>query len=177
MPRNLGRILKEGVIGGLVAYAAVVVVFALLNVLEGRSVFYTAAAMASLILHGADAASQLAVEAGPVLVYNGVHLVGNIAVGFLAATLIFETERHRSFWYFTFTVWIAAIMYSITTFGVFGVEIGEVIDWTTVVVGTAVWIAAMTAYFWRVHKGIMGRIRESVETETVRGEEAGDLKP
>lgn len=152
-------------IAGLVAYLAVVTVLAILNALEGRSVFHSAAAMGSVLLHGREAASRFAIEARPILAYNGVHLVGSIAVGVIAAFQVFETELHRSLWYFPFTVLIAVVVYSITIFGVFGVEIGGVLDWTTVVVGTAVWVLAMTGYFWWVHRGLVKRIRSDLERE------------
>lgn len=164
MPKNLGTILKEAVIGGLVAYAAVVVAFALLNLVEGESIFRTAAAMGAVLFHGAEASARFAVEPAPVLAYNGVHLVGSIAVGLIASVQVFESERHRAFWYFCLTVWIAAVMYSITVFGVFGVEIGGVLSWSEVVIGTAVWIGSMTGYFWWVHRGLLERIREGVES-------------
>ncbi|MEN8375651.1 MAG: hypothetical protein ABFS34_09405 [Gemmatimonadota bacterium] len=159
-----GRILREGLIGGVVAYAAVVLVFAVLNAVQGRSIFHTAAAMGAVFFYGADASSRFVVEAGPVLAYNGVHLLGSIAVATVAAFQVFETERHVSFWYFPFTVLVAAILYSITVFGVFGVEIGGVLDWSTVNIGTAVWVGSMTGYFVWVHRGLMRRIREDAET-------------
>lgn len=167
MPKNLGRILKEAVIGGLIAYAAVVVTFGILNALQGESIFRTAAAMGAVLLYGAEASSRFAVEPAPVLAYNGVHLLGSIVVGLIASVQIFETELHRSFWYFCFTVLIAAIVYSITVFGVFGVEIGGVLSWSEVVIGTAAWIGAMTGYFWWVHRGMVESIREDVESEAV----------
>lgn len=165
MWKNLGKIFREGMAGGLIAYLAVVVVLAILNAAEGRSVFHTAAAMGAVLFHGGDAASHFAVEPAPVLAYNGIHLAGSLAVGLVASFQIFETELHRAVWYFPFTVLIAAVMYSITIFGVFGVEIGGVIDWTTVVVGTAAWIVSMTGYFWWVHRGLMGRIQDDLEQE------------
>jgi hypothetical protein len=121
--------------------------------------------MGAVLLHGREACSQFAIEPGPILAYNGVHLLGSIAVALIASVQIFETELHRSFWYFSFTVMLAAIMYSVTLFGVFGVEIGGMLDWATVVIGTVVWIGSMTAYFWWVHRGLMRRIREDLEGE------------
>lgn len=165
MSEKMRRIVKEGAIGGAVAYLAVVLVFAIFNVLMWRSPFHTAAAMGSLLLHGSQASAEFAVEAGPVLAYNGIHLVGSLLVGIAAAVLVFETEMHRSLWYFTLMILIAAVMYSITVFGVFGVEIGGVLDWPSVVLGTVVWVGAMTVYFWGMHRGLVGGIREELEEE------------
>lgn len=165
MSKNMRRVVKEGMIGGAVAYLAVVLVFAAFNLLMWRSPFHTAAAMGSLLLHGSEASARFAVEAGPVLAYNGIHLVGSLLVGVAAAILVFETEMHRSLWYFTLMVVVAAVIYSITVFGVFGVEIGGVLDWPSVVLGTMVWIGGMTAYFWGVHRGLTAKIREDLQEE------------
>lgn len=164
MGGRLGRALKEGLIGGLIAYVAVVVFFAALNAVQGRSIFYTAAAMGSALFSGPDASSGVVVEAGPVLAYNGVHMLGSIAVAIAAAFQVFETELHRSFWYFPFMILIAAALYLTTLFGVFGVEIGGVLGWPSVLIGTAVWVGSMTGYFLWVHRGLVRRIREDAET-------------
>lgn len=163
MDGNVARILKEGVIGGLAAYASAVVVLALLHALQGESIFHSAAAMGTVLVYGEQAFQQFAVTAGPVLAYNGVHLVGSIIVGLVASFLVFETESHHAFWYFTFTVVIAAVVYSVTIFGVFGVEIGGVLEWSAVVVGTAAWTLAMVTYFWWAHRGLMDEIQEELQ--------------
>lgn len=159
------RILKEGVVGGLVAYLAAVVMLAAFHAVEGESIFRSAAAMGTVLFYGADASANFAIAPQPILAYNGVHLVGSIVVGFLAAFLVFETEAHHAFWYFTLTAVIAAVVYSITVFGVFGVEIGGVLDWTTVLIGTAAWTLSMVGYFWWVHRGLMREIQSDLERD------------
>lgn len=164
MSAKLRQVVREGVVGGVIAYAAVAMVLGGVNLAMGRSAFHTAAAMGAVLLHGTDAAGRFIVEPGPVLAYNGVHLLGSIAVGMFAAVQVVETELHRSLWYVSLTVWVAAIMYSITVFGVFGVEVGGVVSWPIVVLGTVVWISAMTLYFWWVHPGLPDRIRDDLES-------------
>lgn len=165
MPKNVGKILKEGMLGGVAAYLSVVAVLAFLNALQGRSVLYTAAAMGAVLFYGADASTQFAVEPAPVLAYNGVHLVGSLAVGLVAAVQVYESEHHRFFWYFSLMILIVATVYSVTVFGVFGVEIGRVLDWPEVLLGTAAWVGSMTGYFWWLHRGLIRRMREDTELE------------
>ena len=162
---SAARILKEGVIGGLVACVSAIALFSLLDLARGESVFYTPAAMGSVLFYGLGSAGELTIWPGPVLAYNGVHLVGSIAVGLVAALLIFETELHRSLWYLGFMALIAACAYSVAVFGVVGVEIAGLLDWGTVVAGTAVWALSMTAYFWWVHPGLAGRIQHDLDSE------------
>lgn len=159
MRHRIAGVLREGLVGGLLAYLAVVVAFALLNVAQGRSPFHTAAAMGAVLFHGGEAASAFALDPAPILAYNGIHLVGSLLVAGLAALLIYESELHRSFWYFGLMVLTAAGVYGIVLFGVAGAEIGGVLDWPTVILGTLVWLGAMTAYFLRVHRGLLDGIR------------------
>ena len=162
MKDTIGKIFKEGLVGGLIAYGAVVVVLALLNLASGRSVFHTAAAMGAVLLHGADAAAAFTVGPQPILAYNGVHLVGSILVAVGAAFIVHETELHWPIWYLGLMLLIASAFYAVILVGVLGVEIGHVLDWTTVLVGAAAWTGAMTAYFLRVHHGLLEGIRSEV---------------
>jgi len=78
---------------GLIGYGAVVVVIALLNVLAGRSPFYTAALFgAALFYHLRDPAA-LVVAPGPVLAYNMVHMLAFLGIGLLASWLVGLAER------------------------------------------------------------------------------------
>jgi hypothetical protein len=159
-----GRVLKEALIGGLIAYVAVAVALGLVNVLEHRSLFHTAAALGTLLVGRSATGGAVNVAAGPVLAYNGVHLIGSIAVAALVAFEVFETERHHSLWYFFFMVLIAAAMYSIALFGVLGVELGGVIGWPVVVTGTVVWVGSMTAYAGWEHRRLVRSLRAELES-------------
>jgi hypothetical protein len=163
MKDTVGRIMKEGLFGGFIAYGAVVVVLALLNAAQGRSIFYTAAAMGAVLFHGGDAAASLTLDPQPILAYNGVHLLASILVGVVAAYMVHETELYRPLWYLGLMLLVAVGLYAVVLVGVLGVEIGGVLDWTTVLVGAAAWAGAMTAYFVRVHQGLLEAIRLEVE--------------
>jgi len=69
MSKTTGRIFKEGLIGGLIAYAAIVLALGTANAVQGRSVFQATAAMGAVLFHGAEASSRFAVEPGFVLAY------------------------------------------------------------------------------------------------------------
>ena len=170
MRNRIASVLREALIGGLIAYLAVVVVFALLNVVQGRSPFHTAAAMGAVIFHGGEAASAFALDPAPILAYNGIHLLGSLLVAAVAAFLVYETELHRSLWYFGFTVLVAAVIYGIAIFGIAGAEIGGVLDWWTVVLGTLVWAGSMSAFFVWVHRGLLVDIR--AQAREVEAEDA-----
>ena len=56
MDDNTAHVLKEGVIGGLAAYASAVLVLALLHAVQGESIFHSAAAMGSVLFYSRDPA-------------------------------------------------------------------------------------------------------------------------
>ena len=86
--------LVDGLFTGLIGYGTVVVVFALLNGLAGRSLFFTPALFGSALFYGLEDARQLQVTAGPVLAYNMVHALGVLAIGMLASWLVSLADRY-----------------------------------------------------------------------------------
>lgn len=152
--RDLAR---DGLVAGFIAYLAVVIVVAALDLYHGHSPFYTAHALGSFLFYG-SAPQAGAIAAGPVFAFNGVHLFGSILVGFLAATMVAESGLHPSFWYVGLLVLVSAAMYGIVVVGVAGAELGRVMGWDTAVAGTVAWLLAMTAYFWLAHPGLIERI-------------------
>jgi len=163
MDGKVGRILREGLVGGLIAYVAVVVVLAILNAAQGRSVFYTAAAMGAVLFHGSEAATAFALDPAPILAYNGLHLAGSLGVALLAAVLVYEAEVHRSLWYIGLMVGIGVMIFAVLFFGVVGVEIGAVLDWPTAAVGATTWGGATAGYFLGVHRGLLDGSRQALE--------------
>lgn len=93
------RVLWEGLIAGVIGYAVVVLFFAVLNLIHGRSPFYTAALLGATLFYGLENPADLRVWAGPVLAYNGVHLLVFLILGIIAAWLTSEAERGPAFWY------------------------------------------------------------------------------
>lgn len=163
MRTRLSGILRDGLFGGLAAYIAVVLALALLNALQGRSVFHTAAAMGSVLLYGGEAQAAFALDPAPILAYNGIHLLGSIAVAGMAAFMIFETETHRSVWYLGLMLLVAVAFFGIAWFGIAGVEIGGLLEWSTVVLATLVWVGAMSGYFLTTHPTLLEGVRGPAE--------------
>ncbi len=87
MKPEKSEVFAQGLVAGFLGYATVVGFFALLNALAGKSVFFTAALLGSALFYGARDLAHVAVAAGPVLSYNGVHLLVFVAFGVAAAWL------------------------------------------------------------------------------------------
>lgn len=92
--RETKLILNGGLFAGLLGYGTVVVLFALFNVLAGRSPFYTPAMFGAVLFYGLDDPAALVVTPGPVLAYNMVHVLGYLALGMFGSWLVAKAEQY-----------------------------------------------------------------------------------
>jgi hypothetical protein len=87
-------ILTGGMFAGLLGYATVVILFALLNALAGRSLFHTPAMFGGALFYGLDDPATLQIAPGPVLSYNMVHVLAFVAAGLFASWLVAKAEKY-----------------------------------------------------------------------------------
>lgn len=162
MNESRTRSLLDGLLAGLVGYATVAVLFAALNVAQGRSVFYTAALLGSDLFYGAAAPGDVVVAPGPVLAFNGVHLFLFIAAGIVMAWLAGLAERVPQGWY------LVVVLFLVVMPHVFGLPVwftdpirAEVPLWY-VVVATSAAAVAMTAVLLASRPRLRAALREPV---------------
>lgn len=161
MKADRARVLTEGLVAGLLGYVAVAVLFAALNVLAGRPVLHTAALLGGM-LTGADVDPiSPAIETGPVLAYNAVHLLVFLAVGLLGSLLVFAAERHTELWELFLLIFVAILMVTGITFGVLIGPAASVLSWWAVIGANAAAAVAMGGYLLYRHPGLPGTIGDA----------------
>ena len=163
--RGLVRILREGVVGGLIAYAAVVLTVAGSDTLRGRPPFFTAARLGMWLFGGGDEPLGVSAWAGPMLAYNGLHIVASLVAGVAAALLVFESERLRGFWYVALMAFVATSIFLLVLGGGLAAEVGDVIDWTTAVLGTTAWLGALVAYLAWSHRRLADLVDDDLQAD------------
>ena len=93
-----GRTLREGLVVGIIAYAAVALFYALFDVFAARGVLYTVDVLGRALFRGLrdPAVLMFPLELDPtaILLYNGFHLVMSLAIGVLVTALVVHAERH-----------------------------------------------------------------------------------
>lgn len=99
MNESRARFYLESVVAGLIGYAVVALLFAFLNLVQGRSPFYTAALLGADLFYGLDSPAELVIEPGPVLAYNGLHLLAFLGAGVFMRWLAGLAERFPQGWY------------------------------------------------------------------------------
>ncbi|HSH46787.1 MAG TPA: hypothetical protein VK966_13155 [Longimicrobiales bacterium] len=98
------EVLTHGLVAGLIGYGIVVVFYAVWNVLSGRSPFFTSAVLGNVVFYGGGSPGEMEIWAGPVLAFNGLHLVIFLLAGVVAAWLTTFSEHGRSRWYLIFSL-------------------------------------------------------------------------
>ncbi len=93
------KVVTQGLVAGLIGYATVAVVFAVVNLLAGRNAFYTAALLGASLFYGVRDPSQVTVTAQYVFAYNGAHLVVFLGFGLVSAGLAELAEHLTQLWY------------------------------------------------------------------------------
>ncbi len=154
------RLLLEGLVAGLIGYATVVVYFSVLNLVQGRSVFHTAALLGAGLFYGLESPAELVIEPGPVLAYNGVHTLAFVVVGGFMAWLAGLAERIPQGWY------LVGVLFLVVLAHVFGLPlwftepIREQIPLWHVVVATSLAALAMGLYLLAAHPRLRASMRE-----------------
>jgi hypothetical protein len=139
-----GRTWRQGLLAGAIGYAVVLALFAALNVLKGESVFRTPALLGQALL-GQEVGD--AIEAGPVVIYNGLHLLAFLALGLGAAWLLSESERHPKIWYPGFVLLLVVFLHAIGIVLWLAAPAGPAIPSWSIVIASAVAGVAMAVYF------------------------------
>jgi hypothetical protein len=157
---DLRRIAADGLIAGLIGYAAVVVVFAAIGVIGGRSPFTIAALLGSALFRSAANGAVPTVEPGIILAYNGVHLAIFLVAGFFMAWLAALSERAPQAWY---PMAIIALFVGIHVFALpiwFDERVRTQLSLWTVGAVTILAAVLMGAFLWRSRPGIRAAAHE-----------------
>ena len=143
-------VLWQGFVAGLVGYAVVVAIFAVTNVLAGRSAFYTAALLGQALLEPAATLGEMSVEPSAVFAYNGVHLLGFLMLGFAAATLLEILERFPGLWYLVFFVFVVGFVFQVGVVLLLAAPVAGMLPWGSVFVANALAAVAtgLVLYVW-----------------------------
>ena len=150
----------QGLVAGFIGYAAVALFFAIVNVIAGRSPFFTAAFFGNALFYGVRDPAAVTIWPGPVFAYNGVHLLMFLVLGMIASWLAYLSERGPQFWY------IGAILFLFVVFHLYGFVllvtggVQTVIPTWTVFMSTVLAGALMFAYLVWVHPRFRAELRE-----------------
>jgi hypothetical protein len=156
MKKTTIGVLRDGAIGGFIAYGLISVYFALLNVLAGKSPWSTLEALSTGLFAGTDP--------GQMIAFNGVHLIVFIVLGIIAAWMIQEVELHPAFWYVVFFISIVGFMLGYVLLSLVAATLANLSP-LTVAIGNVFAAIGMGCFlFWR-HPQMARAVRDELERD------------
>jgi hypothetical protein len=147
------RVLREGVVAGLIGAAAVAVLILLFDI-AGGTPFQSPAILGSAILKGVRDPNLVTVSAGPVLGYTIIHGLGFIVVGLIAAFLVASAEREPAMVLALLIFFAAFEVFFLALIAFWALPVLGILAWWEILAGNLVASAAMLYYFHRCHPGL-----------------------
>ena len=111
-PTDRLEVLWDGLMAGLIGSATVALFVGFLNVLQGRSFFFTAAMLGERLFYGLKDPSTVVVWPGAVFAYNGVHLLGFLIIGMSGAWLAYMAEKGSELWYLGLVLFLLVVLHA-----------------------------------------------------------------
>lgn len=152
------EVLREGVVAGLIGAVAVAAWFLLIDVVAGR-VFFTPAALGSVVFSGATGPEGVTVGPLMVLGYTGFHLVAFLATGLIAAGIAAAAEDRQP--YLLFGAVLLFVTFETFFIGLVAIAANwllDVIPWWSIAVANLIAAAAMGTYLWKRHPQLVAAL-------------------
>jgi len=144
------RVVREGIICGLIGATVVATWFLVIDLLRGR-LFFTPAALGSALFLGSTTVETVSIEAATVIGYTVLHVLAFAVTGFLAAAIITAADD-------TPPLIIGAVMFFVVFEAFFMGLLAMVAEfllgslvWWTIAVGNVMAAVAMGWYLWEHH--------------------------
>ena len=141
---------KDGVIVGLIAYAAVAAFYAAFDLLAARGTLFTVNVLGQAVFRGLRDPSVLqlpmATDMSAVFWYNAVHFVASMAIGQVVLALADTAERDPSRSGFAFTLIASGFVITVAGVGALTAPMRAVLPWWSIVVSNAAAVVLAWAY-------------------------------
>lgn len=166
---TMQRLLREGLVTGLVGATAVAAWFLLVDFVSGRP-FYTPAMLGSAVFWGLRDPALVEITFPAVIGYTMLHVVAFALVGMIAAVLAALVENFPS------TLFIAVVFFAIFEVGFYIVvailaqPLLGALAWSSVAIGNLIAAGGMGFFLWRAHPQIRQGLIDHPLGETADGE-------
>ena len=166
---DLGRILREGLIAGLIGAGAVAAWFLLVDVIAGGP-FFTPAMLGSAVFMGLRDPAAVTVTVAPVASYTLLHVLLFSIAGTVAAALAALVEK------FPTTLFLVVVFFAVFEVGfyilvaVLAQPLLGALAWWSVAVGNLIAALGMGFFLWQAHPHIREDLRAHPLGETMDGE-------
>lgn len=160
-----GGLAWEGFVAGLVGYVTIVVLYAAGNLIGGEWILHTPALLGSALLGRPVQDAGPWLGPAPIFVYNGLHLLAFLAIGYAAAWVTREIELHPSAWYVFFFLFIMMFVLSLVVVFAVAVPVLDAFPTASVVWANLAAAVTMGTYLARRHRGLLEKVDRKGDPE------------
>lgn len=157
MERSTSSAWVEGLVAGLIGYAAVALFVGAYDLVTGRSFFHTVATLGRGLV--ADSGPPGTIDPSAVFAFNGLHLLAFLAIGVVIAKLAYAIELHPVFWYLAFFFCIGVFFASVAAISAIDPHREAIPGWV-IVAANLVAGTLMGTYLVRRHPRLWSGMRE-----------------
>jgi hypothetical protein len=144
---------------GLVGYLVVAVLFLVLDPLLGRGFLYTPALLGSALFYGLSDPAALTMRPGPIIAYNGAHLVVFLVLGLIVGELTYASLRLRQqAWYLVTMLVILVLGHLYVALWVLTEPVRSALPGWMITVAGLVAVAAMVACLLVLYPQLRGEL-------------------
>ena len=148
---------RQGIVAGLIGAVVVALWFLLIDSLL-REPLYTPAALASVLFQGGGAPEAVEITLVPVLGYTLVHFAFFILFGVLLSGMVMQVEKFPPLAFGLLILFVMFEVFFIAMVAMLGRWILQELAWWSILIGNILAAAAMSAYMWKVHPELAGRL-------------------
>jgi len=150
---SLGRMIREGVVAGLIGAAAVAVWFLLFDTAKGRP-FETPALLGAAVFQGVRTVQEVQITAGLVIGYTILHGLAFVAFGIFCAILIAAADREPALVWAFVALFACFEVFLLALGAIFAQSVMSGLVWWAILVGNLLASAGMLAYFFLGHRAL-----------------------
>lgn len=159
---NTRSVMRDGLVVGVIGYAAVAALYGGLDLIAGRGTLFTVDVLGKAVFRGLRDPAVLTlpqpVDATAIFLYNGLHLLASLAIGLIVTSLVDRVEREpRAASMALFTI-VGGFVVTILGIGLATTSMRPVLPWWSIVVSNSLAVVAAGAYLLAKRPGTWGRL-------------------
>ena len=152
------RTVREGLVVGLIGFAAVALFYAAFDFLAARGFLFTVNLLGQAVFYGLSdpsvLATPIAIDLAAVVLYTVLHLVVALLVGLVVAWLAAQLEGPPAQTRLAILVIVAGFFVTIFGIGMVSSSIKMLLPWWSVVLANALAVVVAGAYLLDRHPGL-----------------------
>ena len=158
------RVLREGIVAGLIGAAAVALWFLVFDLVRGQFLF-TPGVLGSAVFLQVSSLDAVQVNALTVVGYTAVHALAFILTGIVAAAIVVQAEEMPPILLGALLLFAAFEAFFLGLLAILAQWLLGALAWWTIAVGNLIATAAMATYLWKMHPKLHSAFRSELMEE------------